>query len=93
MRLAPDKIKYLSKKIAEVMSEDEEIQLLLKKDVVSKKIEKIIIADLEMEDSIEQEVREMLKEHSQTIRKEGLDYESLFKKAKERMIRKRGLVF
>ena len=93
MRLSPDKIHYLSQLIADKLEESEGVSLLLKKDAVSKKIAKIITTDLEVEDSIENEVREMLKEHYQTIHQEGLDYETLFRKAKERMIKRRGLVF
>ena len=93
MRLNPDKIKYLSKIIVDKLADSEDVELLQKKETVVKMLEKIITNDLQIEDSIEQEVREMLKEYSQTIRSEGLDYESLFRKAKERIIKRRGLVF
>ncbi len=40
-----------------------------------------------------EQVRDILKDYTQTINQEGLDYESLFQKAKERLIRRRGLIF
>jgi hypothetical protein len=55
-------------------------------------LQKVIIENLQTEDQIDTETRELLQTHARDIREKGLDYRQLFSKAKEKLARDRGFV-
>jgi hypothetical protein len=55
-------------------------------------LQKVVIENLQTEDQIDTEARELLQTHARDIREKGLDYRQLFSKAKEKLARDRGFV-
>ena len=55
-------------------------------------LEKVIIANLEAEDQIDAEARQLLQSYARDIREKGLDYRQLFSRTKEKLARERGFV-
>jgi hypothetical protein len=55
-------------------------------------ITRVIVENLQTEDQIDTEARQLLQTYARDIREKGLDYRQLFSKAKEKLARDRGFV-
>jgi hypothetical protein len=55
-------------------------------------LQKVIVDNLEAEETLDVDARRLLQEHARDIREKGLDYRQLFTKAKEKLARDRGFV-
>jgi hypothetical protein len=55
-------------------------------------LQKVVVENLQTEDQIDTEARQLLQTHARDIREKGLDYRQLFSKAKEKLARDRGFV-
>ncbi|MBZ5554872.1 MAG: DUF507 family protein [Acidobacteriia bacterium] len=52
----------------------------------------IILEELSMEDKLNEEVRALLNQHSDTIRQDGISYQEMFRKIKTKLARERKIV-
>ena len=55
-------------------------------------LQKLIVSNLEAEDQLDTEARQLLQGYARDIREKGLDYRQLFNKTKEKLARDRGFV-
>jgi hypothetical protein len=55
-------------------------------------ITRVIVENLQTEDQIDTDARQLLQTYARDIREKGLDYRQLFSKAKEKLARDRGFV-
>jgi hypothetical protein len=55
-------------------------------------LQKLIVENLQTEDQLDAEARELLQGYARDIREKGLDYRQLFNKTKEKLARDRGFV-
>ncbi len=55
-------------------------------------INSLIIEELEVEDSVNEEVREILSQYAEYMRKEGVSYQEMFKKIKNQLIKEKKIV-
>jgi hypothetical protein len=53
---------------------------------------RVIVENLQTEDQIDTEARQLLQGYARDIREKGLDYRQLFSKTKEKLARDRGFV-
>ncbi len=55
-------------------------------------LSKLVVENLQAEDQIDTEARQLLQSYARDIREKGLDYRQLFSKTKEKLARDRGFV-
>jgi hypothetical protein len=55
-------------------------------------LKKVILDNLQVEEQLDVEARQLLQEYARDIREKGLDYRQLFSKTKEKLARDRGFV-
>lgn len=55
-------------------------------------LQKLIVENLQTEDQLDTEARQLLQGYARDIREKGLDYRQLFSKTKEKLARDRGFV-
>jgi hypothetical protein len=55
-------------------------------------LQKVLAENLQMEEQLDAEARQLLQEYARDIREKGLDYRQLFSKTKEKLARDRGFV-
>jgi len=55
-------------------------------------VENIILADLELEDQLEEEARELLNQHYEQVRASGAQYYELLRKVKEKLAKEKGII-
>jgi hypothetical protein len=90
MRLAREFVDYLSRQIVRKMSplwvETTNMQ------VASEFIAGIIESDLAVEDQLNDEVRDLLSQYSEYMRKEGVSYQEMFRRIKNTLITQRKVI-
>lgn len=91
MRLTADQIEYIAQQIVRGLLKEE----IIVADDPGKVIDLlagVLRKDLEAEERLNEEVREMLKRYEDEISRGMLNYQELFRKAKARLARDRKLV-
>ena len=61
-------------------------------DVVAEKIAKVIDDELEVEDRLNDEVRDLLSQYSEYMRREGVSYQEMFRRIKNTLISQRKVI-
>jgi len=92
MRLKPEKIEDLARKILQAMKENPEIAFRSDDDTIIHEIRETILLDLKREDELEDEVRDILQQHMKRIYRDDINYADLVRKAKRQLARERGLI-
>ena len=54
--------------------------------------QRLIVENLQLEEQLDADARQLLQTYARDIREKGLDYRQLFNKAKEKLARDRGFV-
>jgi hypothetical protein len=92
MRLKPEKVEYLSGKIAKSLKGLKKMEFAKPEDQVAGTIRRVILADLRREDEIEKEAEQLLKQHQLQINLRNLSYNTLVSRAKQELARKRKII-
>jgi hypothetical protein len=91
MRLTKNEIDYMAFQIVKVLLEEKKI-IALDKEALVENISKILTDDFAMEDKLDEEVREIMTQYSERIRKENIDYQTMFKMIKQKLAKERKIV-
>lgn len=92
MRIPKTWVPLLTRRIVESLLEKELIEPKLPKEILIEESEKLILEELMVEDRLNEEVREILKQFSVDIEKGRLDYKRLFDLTKKKLVEERGLI-
>ena len=90
MLLAREFVTYISKQLIKSLS-----PAMLETpspDVVAERIAAVITEELEVEDRLNDEVRDLLSQYSEYMRREGVSYQEMFRRIKNTMISQRKVV-
>jgi hypothetical protein len=91
MRLTTDEIQFIAKKIVRVLVAEE--KLAIDSQVrVSDAIAKIITDELMVEDHLNQEVRDVLSQHTSEMERSNVTYTEMFKMLKRKMAKEKGII-
>jgi hypothetical protein len=91
MRLTRDQVGYVSQHIVRGLLRDEFI-VADHPEHVTDAIAQVVTTDLEAEDRLNDEVREVLMNFSEEISRGSLNYQELFRKVKSKLARERKMV-
>jgi hypothetical protein len=91
MRLTRDQVGYVSQHIVRGLLREEFIATD-QPELVIDIIAQVVTGDLEAEDRLNDEVREMLQNFSEEISRGSLNYQELFRKVKAKLARERKMV-
>lgn len=91
MRLSPDEIQYISRKIIKVLVAQERIEVD-DENLVIEGIARVIVEELQVEDRLNEEVREVLVQHSAQMDRSDIAYSEMFKKVKRELAKQKGIV-
>jgi hypothetical protein len=92
MRVPKTWIPVLAKEVMEDLLKNEAIELHASKEQVTQAIEELILEELMVEDRLNDEVRELLKQYDSEIEKGRLDYRRLFDMTKQKLVRERNII-
>lgn len=92
MRISEKKIAQLAKEICVKMHGYKGITLNVALGVLESKIAGVILENMKLEDEIDKEAKMILDQHQKEIRDGMIDYSSLFRKVKDRLVKQKGFV-
>ena len=91
MRLSPDEIQYISRKIVRTLTTERRIEVDDPEKVVEG-IVRVIVEELQVEDRLNEEVREVLIQHSAQMDRSDITYSEMFKKVKRELAKQKGII-
>lgn len=91
MRLTSDEIEYLARKIVKTLLRERRIEIDSEPRVVQT-IAATITEELMVEDKLNEEVREVLLQHSSEMQRSNITYTEMFKMVKKKLAREKGIV-
>jgi hypothetical protein len=91
MRLNKNQIEHMAFIIVRNLLKEEKIIADSKNDLISD-INNLIMEEFQSEDKLDQEVREILNQHMEKIRKENIEYQTMFRMIKTKLAKERNIV-
>jgi hypothetical protein len=91
MRLTPDEIEFISRKIVKTLVAEGNLEVDSEARVIGE-IAKVVTNELSVEDRLNEEVREVLIQHSSEMERSNITYTEMFKMLKKKMAREKGIV-
>ncbi|GBD96636.1 MAG TPA: DUF507 family protein [Nitrospirae bacterium] len=92
MRIPKGRVTVLAKEIIEELLRREQIDLKISREEAVALIEGLLLEELMVEDRLNAEVREILKQYDSEIEKGRLDYRRLFEMTKHKLIKERNII-
>src|SRR5450631_4854376 len=90
MLLAREVVSYISKQLVKSLT-PATIETS-NPDLVAEKIAEVITQELEVEDRLNDEVRDLLSQYSEYMRREGVSYQEMFRRIKNTLISQRKVI-
>jgi hypothetical protein len=91
MRLTSDEIEYIARKIVKTLTAEGRLEVD-SQSRVSDGIARVITEELMVEDKLNEEVREVLVQHSEEMQRSNITYTEMFKMVKRKLAREKGIV-
>ena len=91
MKLTRTQIEWFSFEIAKDLIKKDLVEIDGQEKLVEK-IKNIITDDLMVEDKLNEEIREILRQYSDQMRRSSIEYHEMFKKIKAKLVKDRKLI-
>ena len=91
MRLTGDEVEYLARKLVKSLVASERIDVDSRPRLVES-LMKVITDELMLEDKLNEEVREVLIQHSSEMERSNITYTEMFKMVKRKLAKEKGIV-
>ena len=91
MRLAADEIEYIARKIVKTLVSAGKLEVDSEARIVEL-ITHTIADELSVEDRLNEEVREVLMQHSSEIERSNMSYSDMFKMVKKKLAKEKGII-
>ena len=92
MRLRQEEIEYISWKILRGLKEDQVIDIIGDDEPVAERLRHALTENLSVEDQLNREVDDILRNHLKEIQRDSVDYRRMFQMVKTKLARERNLV-
>ncbi len=92
MKIPKSWMPVLSREIMEDLLKKDMIELKASKESILELLEELMFNELMVEDRLNEEVREILKQYDSEIEKGKLDYRMLFELTKRKLVKERNIV-
>lgn len=91
MLLTRDYVGYMAKEVTKRLVEREMLDAK-STDLLAERVRQTMVDELTVEDRLNEEVREILSQHSDEMRRLGASYQEMYKKIKGELARQRKLI-
>lgn len=92
MRITQEMVSLIADKLVSSLLDEEFIIFTEEPSELKEILESIIIEDLQQEEKLNEEVKQIITSHSTEMDKENVDYRRMFQMVKKRLVRERDLV-
>lgn len=90
MRLHHQFVEFLGRQIVADLIHNRKIKVRDER-MIAGLVENVILADLEAEEELNDEARAVLKQHYDSMRAEGVNYDEMFRKVKAQLAKEKGI--
>jgi hypothetical protein len=91
MRLSKERIATLSKSLADTLLAEKVIAYSQKRELLVSKIESVLLEDLQVEDRLNAEVKELMRKYEKEIDKGEVDPQRMFQMIKKQLVKDRNI--
>jgi hypothetical protein len=91
MRLTADQVEFLGRKIVKTLVREEKLEVD-SENRVAEAIARALTEDLQVEDRLNDEVREVLTQHANEIERSNITYSEMFKMVKRKLAKEKGII-
>jgi uncharacterized protein len=91
MRLTSDQVEFLARKIVKTLVSEGKLDIDSEARVVEG-IARVITDDLQVEDRLNEEVREVLVQHASEMQRSNITYSEMFKMVKRKLAKEKGII-
>jgi uncharacterized protein len=91
MRLNADEIEFIARKVVKTLVGSGKLEVDSEPRIVEL-IAQTITAELSVEDRLNEEVREVLLQHSSEIERSNMSYSDMFKMVKKKLAKEKGII-
>lgn len=91
VRLTPDEIEFIARKIVKTLVAERRIDTESEPQLIEGLV-KVITDELQVEDRLNEEVREVLIQHASEMERSNITYTEMFKMVKRKLAREKGIV-
>jgi hypothetical protein len=91
MRLTSDEVEFISRKIVKTLVSEGKLEVDSEPRIIDA-IGKVITEELQVEDRLNEEVREVLMQHSSEMERSNITYTEMFKMLKRKMAKEKGII-
>ena len=91
MRISPKIVESIVSDIVRILMEQKMIEVDSYQ-MLEERLESVMIEDLSVEDRIDEEVREIMEQHSDMIRSSNVEYHEMFKTIKKKLIKEKKVI-
>jgi hypothetical protein len=91
MSLPREFIHYLSRRLVEELIQREMIEAP-EKELLREKIETVLKEELGVEEKVNEEVRQILKNYAEEMRQTGVSYQEMFKRVKSKLVKEKKVI-
>ena len=92
MRLGRKMVDHVAKTITDVLTRKEMLELEVDPRALTEEVTRVVVDDLMIEDRLNDEVRDILENHSIEMDRGNIDYSRMFSMVKRQLVRDRGLI-
>jgi uncharacterized protein len=92
VRLRQEEIDYVAWRILKALQEDEVIDIIGEDEPVADRLRHALAENLAIEDQLNREVDDILRNHQKEIQRDSVDYRRMFQMVKTKLARERNLV-
>ena len=91
MRLTPDEIEFIARKIVKTLVAEEKIETESEPQLIEG-LTRVITEEMHVEDRLNDEVREVLIQHASEMERSNITYTEMFKMVKRKLAKEKGIV-
>ncbi len=91
MRLTPDEIEFMARKIVKTLVAERKIETESEARLVLGLVG-VVTEELQVEDRLNEEVREVLIQHASEMQRSNITYTEMFKMVKRKLAKEKGIV-
>lgn len=92
MRLSKERVRHMAESLAGRLLQERRIELVGDRNAFVDAVTHAIIEELSVEDRLNAEVRQMLKNYEKQIEQGQVDYQKMFQKVKQKLVQERGII-
>lgn len=92
MRLSTERVRHMAESLVGRLQQEGHIELVGDRKVFVDALMRAILEELSVEDRLNAEVRQMLKNYEKQIEQGQVDYQKMFQKVKQKLVQERGII-